>query len=68
MHTRLEQALFAGAIMDGSLTFSDYNKVLRVNYCVHRLLEPIIFTVLGERVKRKLNLSKELNCLHWKKT
>ena len=58
LHARLEQALFANAIMDGSLTLSDYNKVLRVNYYVHHLLEPLIFIALGERVKQEIELVK----------
>ncbi len=56
-HTRLEQAMFADAIMDGSLTLADYNKVLRVNYYVHHLLEPSIFTALREQVKQEIKLA-----------
>ncbi len=58
LHARLEQALFAASIMDGSFTLTDYNKVLRVNYFVHQLLEPIIFEILGERTGREIELAK----------
>lgn len=58
LHARLEQALFAAAIMDGSFTLADYNKVLRVNYFIHQLLEPIIFDILGERIGREIELIK----------
>ncbi|MGE9314828.1 biliverdin-producing heme oxygenase [Niabella sp. CJ426] len=58
LHTRLEQDLFAAAIMDGSFTLADYNKVLRVNYMVHQLLEPVIFDVLGERISQEVELTK----------
>lgn len=58
LHARLEQALFAAAIMDGSFTLADYNKVLQVNYFVHQLLEPIIFEALGERTGREIELTK----------
>ena len=58
LHTRLEEAMFANAIMDGSFTLADYNKVLRVNYFVHQLLEPIIFDVLGKRTGQEIEPGK----------
>lgn len=56
-HARLEQALFAAAIMDGSFTISHYHTVLRVNYLVHHLLEPLIFSALGEELKARVSLA-----------
>lgn len=57
-HTQLEQALFASAIMDGSFTPANYNIVLRVNYLVHYLLEPIFFIILSNKIQEEVGLLK----------
>lgn len=57
LHARLEQTLFSAAIMDGSFTLAQYEKVLRVNYFVHHLLETAIFTCLDETIRHKIDFA-----------
>lgn len=56
LHKQLEQALFSAAIMNGSFSLSDYNTVLRINYFVHHLIEPVIFAALKEKTGKKIDL------------
>ncbi len=42
--------------MNGSFSLSDYNTVLRVNYFVHHLIEPVIFSALKEKTGKKIDL------------
>ncbi len=58
LHSRLEQLLFSAAIMNGSFGIADYKKVLRVNYFMHRLLEPLLFDAIGKKTSGEIELGK----------
>lgn len=60
LHDQLEQIMFVGQIMDGSLTFDQYLRILNVNYVIHAYVEESLFNGLSDELKQKLDLKNRI--------
>ncbi|SDI57639.1 biliverdin-producing heme oxygenase [Mucilaginibacter sp. P25] len=60
LHDQLEQKMFVGQIMDGSLTFEQYHNILMVNYTTHAAVEDFLFTHLSDELRRKLDIENRV--------
>lgn len=56
LHDQLEQKMFTGQIMDGSLTFEQYQTILTVNYATHLAVEDFLFDGLSDELRQKLDI------------
>ncbi|UOE48656.1 biliverdin-producing heme oxygenase [Mucilaginibacter sp. SMC90] len=60
LHDQLEQKMFVGQIMDGSLTFEQYLSLLNVNYVTHFAVEDFLFSALSEHLRQKLHIESRI--------
>jgi len=60
LHDQLEQKMFVGQIMDGSLTFEQYQTILNVNYVTHFVVEDFLFSGLSNELRQKLNIESRI--------
>lgn len=60
LHDQLEQKMFVGQIMDGSLTFEQYLSLLNVNYVTHFAVEDFLFSALSEHLRQKLDIESRI--------
>jgi len=56
-HNQLEQLMFVGQIMDGSLTFDEYKRILYTNYLSHAGIEHNLHSNLSEDLKQHLDIN-----------
>lgn len=56
LHNQLEQNMFVGQIMDGSLTFEQYQTILLSNYGLHLVVEGFLFGALSSELQQKLDI------------
>jgi heme oxygenase len=59
-HNQLEQLMFVGQIMDGTLTFDEYKKILTTNYLTHAHIEEALYTHLSPHLKEKLAIEERI--------
>lgn len=59
-HNQLEQLMFVGQIMDGTLTFNEYKKILTTNYLTHAHIEEALYTKLSPHLREKLNIEDRI--------
>lgn len=55
-HNELESLMFVNEIMNGSLSISDYKKLLTVNYIIHHKLEKKLTDMLDADIFEKLQM------------
>jgi heme oxygenase len=55
LHDQLEQNMFVGQIMDGSLSFEQYQTLLHLNYIIHSAAEDFLFSGLSSELQEKLD-------------
>jgi heme oxygenase len=60
LHDQLEQKMFVGQIMDGSLTFEQYQTILNVNYVTHFAVEDFLFSGLSDELRQKLDIESRI--------
>ncbi|SEO98179.1 Heme oxygenase [Mucilaginibacter gossypiicola] len=60
LHDQLEQKMFVGQIMDGSLTFEQYLTLLNVNYVTHFAVEDFLFSALSDDLRQKLDIESRI--------
>lgn len=60
LHDQLEQNMFVGQIMDGSLTFEQYQTILHLNYTIHAAVEEFLFNGLSSEVQEKLDIKSRV--------
>jgi len=60
LHDQLEQKMFVGQIMDGSLTFEQYQTILTVNYATHLAAEDFLFDNLSNEFRQKLDIESRI--------
>jgi heme oxygenase len=60
LHDQLEQKMFVGQIMDGSLTFEQYQTILNVNYVTHFAVEDFLFSALSDELRQKLDIESRI--------
>lgn len=56
-HDRLEQLMLTEKIFNKSLSRPEYERIINVNYRVHRVVEPAIEAALQADVKKKLDFN-----------
>jgi len=59
-HDELEQLMFVGQIMDGSLTPMQYQKLLVANYLTHVYFEEYIYSHLSPALQEELGISERV--------
>jgi len=59
-HDELEQLMFVGQIMDGSLAPALYQKLLAANYLTHAYFEEYIYSHLSPALQDELNISERV--------
>jgi len=59
-HDQVEGKAFSKKIMDGSLSYAQYQELIFGNYLFHCVIEEALQNVLSEEEQLKLNLSKRL--------
>jgi heme oxygenase len=55
-HDQLEQLMYVGNIMAGTLTIEQYKQILITNYIVHKNFEHTLFSALSPELAQELNL------------
>lgn len=60
LHDQLEQKMFVGEIMNGSLTFEQYQTILTVNYATHLAVEDFLFDGLSDELRQKLDIESRV--------
>jgi heme oxygenase len=60
LHDQLEQKMFVGQIIDGSLTFEQYQTILNVNYVTHFAVEDFLFSGLSDGLCQKLDIESRI--------
>ncbi|MEO3408570.1 biliverdin-producing heme oxygenase [Mucilaginibacter sp. CAU 1740] len=60
LHDKLEQNMFVGQIMDGSLTFEQYLIILHLNYGIHLAVEGFLFGGLSSELQHKLDIPNRI--------
>ncbi|AYL97549.1 biliverdin-producing heme oxygenase [Mucilaginibacter celer] len=60
LHNQLEQNMFVGQIMDGSLTFEQYLIILHLNYGIHLAAEGFLFGGLSNALQQKLDITNRI--------
>ncbi|MDN3581644.1 biliverdin-producing heme oxygenase [Mucilaginibacter flavus] len=55
-HDQLEQLMFVGQIIDGSLTIDEYKKILTTNYLTHARTEELLHNSLSTELQEKLDI------------
>jgi len=60
LHDQLEQKMFVGQIIDGSLTFEQYQTILTVNYATHLATEDFLFSALSDKLRQKLHIESRI--------
>ena len=59
-HDELEQLMFVGQIMDGSLAPAQYQMLLAANYLTHAYFEEYIYSHLSPALQDELNISERV--------
>jgi heme oxygenase len=59
-HDELEQLMFVGQIMDGSLTPQQYQTLLKANYLTHAYFEEYIYGNLSQSLQAELNIGERI--------
>jgi heme oxygenase len=59
-HNQLEQLMFVGQIMGGTLTFDEYKKILTTNYLTHAHIEEALYTNLSAHLREKLSIEDRI--------
>ena len=59
-HDELEQLMFVGQIMDGSLTPAQYKVLLTANYLTHAYFEEYIYSNLSQSLQAELNIGERM--------
>lgn len=57
-HDRLEELMFVHSIMDGTLSLSQYKKILTANYFIHAAWEDLLYHTLSSQLAEELNISR----------
>ncbi|QEC76403.1 biliverdin-producing heme oxygenase [Mucilaginibacter ginsenosidivorax] len=59
-HNQLEQLMFVDQIMNGTLTFDEYQKILTTNYLTHAHIEEALYTHLSVHLRQRLNFEERI--------
>lgn len=59
-HDELEQLMFVGQIMGGTLSLSQYKHILLTNYLVHQVVETDLYEALSPALAAQLDLAMRL--------
>lgn len=60
LHDKLEQNMFVDQIMDGSLTFEQYQIILHLNFIIHTAVEDYLFNALSAELQEKLDIKSRM--------
>jgi len=60
LHDKLEQNMFVGQIMDGSLTFEQYQTILHLNLIIHTAVDDYLFSGLSAELQEKLDIQSRI--------
>lgn len=55
-HDKLEQLMYVGDIMSGSLSLAQYKQLLATNYLVHKAFEHFLFSSVSHELAQQLDL------------
>jgi heme oxygenase len=66
-HERLEQLMFVEQVMNGTLSFNEYKRLLVINYLVHHVLEEQLVSALNPAIAAKLQMNSRLKLIALRK-
>jgi heme oxygenase len=57
-HDAIEELMFVGSIMNGTLSLEQYKTLLRTNYLVHEAFEALLFSRLSEETAEEMQITR----------